>query len=36
MVSIHAPFSNRRKYAYTIGARHFELLGDYVLLSPRR
>jgi hypothetical protein len=36
MASIQAPFSTRRKYAYTIGARHFELLGDSVLPSPRR
>jgi hypothetical protein len=36
IASIHAPFSTRRKYAYTIGARHFKLLGDFVFLSPRR
>jgi hypothetical protein len=36
MCDVHGAFSIRRGYAYAIGARHLELLLDYILLPRRR
>lgn len=36
MCDLRGAFSIRREYAYAIGARHLELLLDYILLPRRR